>query len=197
MQIAARKWGRWMSDNSPDVVIIGGGVAGCALATVLARNGLEVTVLERETTYHDRVRGEWIAPWGVEEFKRLGLLDILHQHGALTVERYVPYDENWAPAVAEQRALDLTKLLPEISGALCIGHPTICNAFSASAKAAGAQVMYGIKDVKITAGGRPTVSFSVDGLQTQLSARLIVGADGRNSLFQKGVTFSSFVRRPA
>ena len=178
-----------MSDNSPDVIIIGGGVAGCALATVLARNGLGVTVLERETTYHDRVRGEWIAPWGVEEFKQLGLLDILHQHGALAVERYVPYDENWAPAVAEQRALDLTKLLPEISGALCIGHPTICNAFSESAKAAGAQVTNGIKDIEITAGGRPTVSFSVDGLQTQLSARLIVGADGRNSLLRKELRF--------
>ena len=48
--------------NSTDVVIVGGGIAGSALALVLARQGLEVTVLEQQTEYHDRVRGEVLAP---------------------------------------------------------------------------------------------------------------------------------------
>src|SRR5262245_9215924 len=105
-----------MASVSPDVVIIGGGVGGGTLAIVLARSGLDVVVLERESIYPDRVRGEWIAPWGVAEFKRLGLVDLLKSNGALNVERYIPYDENWAPAVAETRALDLTKMLPDIPG---------------------------------------------------------------------------------
>ena len=133
-----------MANLSPDIVIIGGGIGGGTMATVLAGDGLEVVVLERETTYPDRVRGEWIAPWGVAQFKRLGLLNLLYEHGAIHVERNVPYDENWSPDVAERRALDLTKLLPDIPGPLCIGQPKMCNVFSASAKAAGAEVLNGV-----------------------------------------------------
>ena len=37
-----------------DVVIVGGGIAGSALALVLARRGTDVTVLERQQDYADR-----------------------------------------------------------------------------------------------------------------------------------------------
>lgn len=160
------------------------------MATVLARNGLEVFVLERETTYPDRVRGEWIAPWGVAEFKRLGLIELLQDNGAIHVERNVPYDENWAPDAAEQRAFDFTKLPPDLSTPVCIGHPTMCNTFAASAKAAGAQVLTGINDVQVTAGPRPTVSFSSNNEPIQLKPRLVIGADGRNSVLRKQLGFS-------
>lgn len=53
-----------MTNLEPEIVIVGGGIGGGALATVLVRNGIEVVVLERETSYPDRVRGEFIAPWG-------------------------------------------------------------------------------------------------------------------------------------
>ena len=45
-----------------DVVVVGAGIGGSALATALARGGLSVLVLEQETEYRDRVRGEWLAP---------------------------------------------------------------------------------------------------------------------------------------
>jgi flavin-dependent dehydrogenase len=46
-----------------DVVVIGGGIAGNALATVLARARRAVLVLERSTVYRDRVRGEGFHAW--------------------------------------------------------------------------------------------------------------------------------------
>ena len=59
---AARRWGsRWM--GVLDVVVVGGGLGGAATASVLARHGLAVLVLEREQVFRDRVRGEWLAPW--------------------------------------------------------------------------------------------------------------------------------------
>ncbi|MEO8270040.1 MAG: pyridoxal-phosphate dependent enzyme, partial [Aureliella sp.] len=58
-----------------DVIIIGGGIGGGSLATVLARQGKSILVLEKSTVYRDKVRGEWIAPWGVVELKQLGLID--------------------------------------------------------------------------------------------------------------------------
>jgi flavin-dependent dehydrogenase len=48
-----------------DVITVGGGLAGSALATALARTGHKVLVLERETRFKDRVRGENMVPWGV------------------------------------------------------------------------------------------------------------------------------------
>ena len=186
-----------MASLSPDVVIIGGGIGGGTMATVLAKSGLEVIVLERETIYPDRVRGEWIAPWGVAEFKRLGLLNLLYENGAIHVERNVPYDENWSPDVAEQRALDFTKLLPEIPGPLCIGHPTMCNVFSASAKAAGAEVLNGVKEIEVAAGTRPIVSFSSNGPSVQLRPRLSYWCRWTQFHSQKKTRLSRTGRRTA
>jgi flavin-dependent dehydrogenase len=38
------------------VVVVGGGIAGSALAAVMARDGYQVVVLERQTAYRDKVR---------------------------------------------------------------------------------------------------------------------------------------------
>src|SRR5882757_1336775 len=67
------RWDDMSGAHSHDVVIVGGGIAGSALATVLARNGLDVLVLERQTEFRDKVRGEVILPWGVAEMLRLDL----------------------------------------------------------------------------------------------------------------------------
>jgi flavin-dependent dehydrogenase len=45
-----------------DVVIVGAGVAGGALATRTARDGFSVLMLERTLVHLDRIRGEKILP---------------------------------------------------------------------------------------------------------------------------------------
>lgn len=67
-----------------DLIIIGGGIAGSALASVMAEAGQNVLLLEPQTEYIDRVRGEWIAPWGVMETQRVGLYDMLAPPAAIT-----------------------------------------------------------------------------------------------------------------
>jgi 2-polyprenyl-6-methoxyphenol hydroxylase-like FAD-dependent oxidoreductase len=73
--------------QGPEIAIVGGGIGGGALATVLARNGLSVAVLERDLCAVDRVRGEFMAPWGVAEAARLDLLDILYQVSVIRTDR--------------------------------------------------------------------------------------------------------------
>jgi flavin-dependent dehydrogenase len=46
-----------------DVITVGGGLGGAALAKVPAEKGLRVLVTEREKTFKDRIRGEFLAPW--------------------------------------------------------------------------------------------------------------------------------------
>jgi 2-polyprenyl-6-methoxyphenol hydroxylase-like FAD-dependent oxidoreductase len=59
--------------NNYDVVIVGGGMGGSALAGYLTKAGLSALVLEQKTDFSDRVRGEWMGQWGVVELKKLGL----------------------------------------------------------------------------------------------------------------------------
>jgi 2-polyprenyl-6-methoxyphenol hydroxylase-like FAD-dependent oxidoreductase len=89
-----------------DVVVVGGGIAGGALATVLARSGIAVAVLERDIVPTDKVRGELMAPWGVVELKRVGLLDTLQAAGGLFTKCNIPYDENMPGDAALPFAFD-------------------------------------------------------------------------------------------
>ena len=62
---------------SYDLISVGGGLAGAALAHALAPRGARCLVLERETRFRDRVRGEAIPPWGVAEARELGIESLL------------------------------------------------------------------------------------------------------------------------
>lgn len=166
--------------STPDVVIVGGGIGGGALAKNLAEAGVAVTVLERTLEYADVVRGEWIAPWGVPETKAVGVYPIYVANGGHHVTRHVSYDEDIAPRVAEKAAFDLTTLLPDNPGPLCIGHPSMCNLLNQAATTAGATVLRGVSNTRVTPGSPPTVTFDHDGKTTALRPRLVVGADGRH-----------------
>ena len=164
-----------------DVVIVGGGIAGSALALVLARRGATVTVLERQQDYADRVRGEYMHPWGVAEAQRLGILDILLSAGGVFVTRGVGYDESIPSHISEARARDLGTIVPSVLGGLGVGHPAACRALSRAAEAAGALYWRGASKVGVTLGEHPAVVFDKDDGMQQVRCRLIVGADGRNS----------------
>ena len=58
-------------------ITVDGGLGGAAVAGAMAERGASVLVLERETQFKDRVRGEGIAPWGVAEARQLGIYDML------------------------------------------------------------------------------------------------------------------------
>src|SRR5213595_198261 len=54
-----------MTGQAFDLVTVGGGIGGAALARATAERGARVLVLERERRFSDRVRGEALMPWGV------------------------------------------------------------------------------------------------------------------------------------
>lgn len=146
-----------------DVVIVGGGIAGGALAAVLARGGVAVAVLERDPVPIDRVRGEIMVPWGVAELQRLGLFDTLVAAGGVFPTRVIPYDENLPGEKAHPFAFDLSSVLPGVPGPLCLTHPAMCAALAAAAEAAGATILRGVEGIEVSAGSPPVVSFRRDG----------------------------------
>jgi 2-polyprenyl-6-methoxyphenol hydroxylase-like FAD-dependent oxidoreductase len=170
-----------------EVVIVGAGIAGGALATALARGGKSVLLLDKSVVHKDIVRGEFLVPWGVEEATKLGVLDILLDAGGRYTPFSVPYGEGVPPDVARTRTLDLGKLIPGVAGPLTFGHPHMCQALDDAAEAAGAAVLRGISNLKVEAGHPPTLSFNADGQHRIVKPRLIVGADGRGSTVARQV----------
>jgi flavin-dependent dehydrogenase len=59
-----------------DLIIVGGGLGGSTIAKVMAQYGVRTLVIEREYQFSDRIRGEWLAPWGVAEAQAIGIYNI-------------------------------------------------------------------------------------------------------------------------
>jgi menaquinone-9 beta-reductase len=169
------------TDNS--IVIVGGGIAGSGLASLLAAGGLDVTVLERTTTFPDRVRGEMYAPWGVNIATELGFLQPLLDAGATFTTKWAFYDGAFPPDVAESLAVDLSSILEGVPGILNFTHPAACQALFDHARAHGATMIRGVDEVDVDVSShRPIVRWTMDdGSRHEASPSLVIGADGRFS----------------
>ena len=170
---------------NPEVVIVGAGIGGGALATVLSRGGIAVTILEKSLAHVDHVRGEWLAPWGVAETERLGLYETLIAAGGHHLGRHIPYGDDLDAKAAESQLLDLT--IFENAGfkpPLCMRHPDMCDLLNREAIKAGAELIRGITGLQVSAGNLPEVRFRHDGVEHKLNPRIVIGADGRNSVLR-------------
>jgi 2-polyprenyl-6-methoxyphenol hydroxylase-like FAD-dependent oxidoreductase len=166
-----------------DVVVAGAGIGGSALAIVLARAGLSVLVLEKETEYKDRVRGEWLAPWGVAEAKRIGIYDTLREAGGHHLSTHRTYHDALDGDGTPLNSIDLSTLVPGVPGPLCLGHPRMCQILSEAAGKAGARVLRGVDAITLSDG--PGVRYTHEGAEHTVQCRIVVGADGRSSSIRK------------
>ena len=173
-----------MASNSYDIITVGGGLGGSALAKVMTEHGARVLVVEREKRFKDRIRGEFFAPWGVAETQALGLYDLLRTTCARESPRFGLSTE---PEFGEPRDLMATtaRRLPFFT----FHHPEMQEVLLQAAVDAGAEVRRGasVRDVKL--GGVSTVIVEQEGRVEEIRARLIVGADGRGSVVRKWAGF--------
>jgi 2-polyprenyl-6-methoxyphenol hydroxylase-like FAD-dependent oxidoreductase len=83
-----------MDSRNADVIIVGGGLSGCAMAAALAdgasRNGrtLKIVMLEARAGKNPRFNGELIHPTGVDVLDARGFLEPLHAAGGADVEGF-------------------------------------------------------------------------------------------------------------
>ena len=170
-----------------DLVIAGGGVAGGALALVMARQGARVLVVEREAAFRDRVRGEGVHAWGAAEADRLGLGELLRAQCA----RQARY---WNTHVGGMRVAqrDLPATTRAGSAGLNVHHPELQETLLSAAAAAGAEVLRDARVEQLTSGARPTCRIAARDGERDARARLIVVADGRSSRLRTALGFDMF-----
>src|SRR5665213_1556081 len=169
-----------------DLVIVGGGIGGSSLGVVMARAGYSCVVLERTTAFPDRTRGEWLAPWGVLEARRIGVEADLRSARGHVLRRLVIYEPEISHAQAESDVLDLSRMVPDVEGAMTQRHPDACQALFGAAGKAGANCIRGVEDVSVvTSESIQRVTFKVEGSVREVRCRLVVAADGRQSAIRR------------
>ena len=147
-----------------------------ALAGAMAKAGADVLVLETETLFRDRVRGEAIMPWGVAEAKTLGLEDTLVKAGANPLTYWDSYQG--AERSGHRNLVTTTKAGEPVQACY---HPDLQEALLRRAEDLGATVRRGARVTELNPEQVPVVTAESRGRASKLTARLVVGADGRNS----------------
>lgn len=100
------------SKDDVDVVIVGAGVAGAALAHTLGKEGRRVRVIERDLTEPDRIVGELLQPGGYLKLIELGLQDCVEEIDSQRVFGYALFKDGKSTRLA----YPLEKFHSDVSG---------------------------------------------------------------------------------
>lgn len=172
-----------------DVLIAGGGVAGCAAAAALSSLGLRILVIEPKASQGRRLAGELIHPPGIDGLKQLGLLSDTPEIGSrirgFSIHPFKPgaeYKDHIVLPYSEVDGLD--------HGGMAIEHQALKDHLLKKIQSFnGVTVWMGARVTDICRDDvRPAHFFALINHQQQLiriDAKLIIGADGPMSQVRK------------
>jgi menaquinone-9 beta-reductase len=164
-----------------DAVIVGASIAGCTAATLFARQGLRVALVDRESSpeYYKKICNHFIQPFSVQTFRRLGMIEALESAGAVR-NGDIRVFTRWGLIHAKPdgrgshqpygyniRRLKLDPMMRKMA-----------------ADTPGVDFMPGVTARELLSDNGRFSGVVVDtqqGQPEQIRARMVVGADGRNS----------------
>lgn len=169
---------------SYDLIVVGGGVTGSSLASRMASAGARVLIVERETGFRDRVRGEALQPWGVAELRKLGIAHILQG----TRAELLWFDQVLNGELAFHRDLKATTLQGQPMWGFY--HPKAQEILLAHAEGCGAEVLRAATLERVVAGTKPKVIVAAAGQKLEHEARLVALCAGRNPAVRSELGFT-------
>lgn len=188
-----------MSIEQPnfDVGIIGGGPAGSAMASYLAKAGLKCIVLEREKFPRPHV-GESLVPSSTRVFKEIGFLEKIDQAGfprkygavwtAASNSKSPIYQHDWqgleADCHADVRFEEREQYGVDRDYTYHVDRGKFDLLLLQHAQELGATVCeeVQVKEVDFSEPSQPQIHFSTNKQEMSISVRVIVDASGRQTL---------------
>lgn len=163
-----------------DVAVVGASLAGCTAATLLARNGLSVALVERQVRRdaYKRVCTHFIQPCGTPTLQRLGLTEAIEAAGGVRNSLDVWSEAGWVVGrhyrPDGERAYGYTIRRDKLDPMLR----------TLAAETPGVALLPGLRVTQLLSehgrfGG--LVAQDRDRRERSIRARLVVGADGRGS----------------
>jgi flavin-dependent dehydrogenase len=168
--------------NLWDAIVVGAGPAGCTAATLLAREGLQVVLLDKSAAPPSKVCGEYLSPGCLRILDRIGAVQLVRAAGARPLSGMVIHTaagRSLRATYPSGKALDSPRI-----HALAVRRDRLDPILLDLALHAGAEYAPGFQvsdlvrenervvGVRGRHGGRPAA----------LRGRLVIGADGRNSV---------------
>src|ERR1039458_8681398 len=154
-----------------DLVVVGGGPAGLAVAIVAAEQGLSVVVVERHDFPPDKACGEGVLPPGVKALERLGIADRFDHTTSYPFAGIRFIQENGSAAQSR---------MP--SKGMGIRRTVLVEALARRAEELGAVLRHRCLVNGYKATSSEAVAYTTEG---EIFGRLIVAADGLHSSLRK------------
>jgi len=165
------------------VVIVGSGPGGATLGYLLARNGVQVTLLERHGDFSREFRGELLMPSGLEPFFQMGLWDAIDALPHTKLASSQIYFEGVAKVEIDFDSTGFGDFAPR-----WISQPALLERLVVeSAKHGGFQLERGVSvsDLIEEKGRIVGVRAKSGGEAREIRGDLVVGADGRTSVVRR------------
>ncbi|MGE5110520.1 MAG: FAD-dependent oxidoreductase [Acidobacteriaceae bacterium] len=159
---------------SYDLIVIGGGVTGSALASRMASSGARVLIVEREEKFHDRIRGEALQPWGVAEVHKLGIAEPLRS----ATQEMFHFEQILNGQHAFRRELVPTTMCAQPMWSFY--HPKAQDILISYAAACGAEILRPASLKRVIPGYTPKVEIESNRKTNEYTARLVALCNGRN-----------------
>lgn len=164
-----------------DVLIVGGGPGGSALAFHLARQGVKAWVMEAQTFPRDKICGDGVSPIALEELHKMGLTGLAEYNSTNEVKRV-------ALVIEEERIIiDLPKAPDSPFHARIIPRLQLDDWIHQAALGQGAVYLEGARLTHYQVhADHVEVEYKQGGKTRHVRAGMIVGADGSNSTVARG-----------
>lgn len=180
-----------MKTVETDVLIVGGGTAGTALACALRDSGYWVVLVDQRKGPLDTARGDHLQPCNVHSLARWGVLERFHARGA---SRRIGHEYRTSCGEPLLKA-DYSELPIPYPYFLVCNHELLADIFLEIASEGSNFDLFKpavAREFKVVDGRIRSLKIHAGDEEVLIKPHIVVGADGTNSLVRSTLKFATF-----